>query len=394
MRINWFSNSPAACTGYGNQTKIFTPRLAKLLDKGLSITAFYGVQSGVLNINGIKVYPSFKHPYGQDVIGAHAVWDQADAVITLLDIWVVQSENIPMPWFPWFPVDHEPMPANVLASARKATKGIVMSKFGKRMAEQAGLDVWYVPHAVDTKIFKPLDREEARDHLEWPQDKFIVGMVAANKGNPSRKAFYEQIAAFAALHHEHPDTMLYLHTDAGLSGGDVVNLPKFIKRMGLKLGEDVVFCDPYHYGLGFPDEYMVDAYNAMDVLTNVAMGEGFGIPILEAQACGTPVIVGDWTSMSELCFAGWKIDKAEALPVYHDFFDAFQWQATTAAIYDRLEQAYAAKGDYDLRNQARRGALPYDADDVTRKYWKPVLKEMEQIINDKSATSFEQVVKA
>ncbi len=83
---------------------------------------------------------------------------------------------------------------------------------------------------------------------------------------------------------------------------------------------------------------MVDAYNAMDVLTNVALGQGFGIPILEAQACGTPVIVGDWTSMSELCFAGWKVAKEEALPVYHDFFDAFQWQATTAAIYDRLDR--------------------------------------------------------
>ncbi len=382
MRLNWFSNSPAACTGYGNQTKIFTPRLAKLLDKGLSITAFYGVQSGVLNINGIKVYPSFKHPYGQDVIGAHAVWDQADAVISLLDIWVVQSENIPMPWFPWFPIDHEPIPEPVLAKARQATKGIVMSKFGKRMAEMAGLDVWYVPHAVDTNIFKPLDRTEAREHLKWPQDKFIVGMVAANKGNPSRKAFYEQIAAFAALHHERPDTMLYLHTDMGTNGGDVVNLPKFINRMGLKIGEDVLIADPYMYGLGYPDQFMVDAYNAMDVLTNVSLGEGFGIPILEAQACGTPVIVGDWTSMSELCFAGWKIDKAEALPVYHDFFDAFQWQATTAAIYDRMEQAYAAKGDYELRNQARRGALPYDADAVTRRYWKPVLKEMREIIGE------------
>ena len=380
MRLNWFSNSPAACTGYGNQTKIFTPRLAKLLDKGLSITAFFGVQSGVLNINGIKVYPSFKHPYGQDVIGAHAVWDQADAVISLLDIWVVQPENIGMPWFPWFPIDHEPIPANVLAKARQATKGIVMSKFGKRMAEQAGLDVWYVPHAVDTNIFKPLDRQEAREHLKWPQDKFVVGMVAANKGNPSRKAFYEQIAAFAALHANHPDTMLYLHTDEGTHGGEVVDLVKFINRMGLKIGEDVIFADPYMYGLGYPDNYMVDAYNAMDVLTNVSLGEGFGIPILEAQACGTPVIVGDWTSMSELCFAGWKVLKEEAVPVYHDYFDAFQWQATTAAIYDRMEQAYAAKGDYELRNQARRGALPYDADDVTRKYWKPVLKEMEQIV--------------
>jgi len=135
---------------------------------------------------------------------------------------------------------------------------------------------------------------------------------------------------------------------------------------------------------------MVDAYNGMDVLTNVALGEGFGIPILEAQACGTPVIVGDWTSMSELCFAGWKVLKEEALPIYHDYFDAFQWQANAAAIADRMEQAYQAKGDQLLRNQARRGALPYDADDITRQYWKPVLKEMQEIIADK--TSFEKAV--
>jgi len=380
MRLNWFSNSPAATTGYGVQTKLFVPRLAKLLDKGISVTAFFGVQSGVLNINGIKVYPNYKHPYGQDIIGAHAEWDRADAVVTLVDAWVIQNENIGLPWFPWFPIDHEPMPANVLAKVRQAAKPIVMSKFGKRMAEQVGLAVWYVPHGVDTSIFKPLDREEAREHLKWPQDKFIVGMVAANKDNPSRKAFHEQIAAFAALHAAHPDTVLYLHTDDGTHGGSGVDLIKFIRRMGLVIGEDVLICDQYMNSLGFPDSYMVDVYNGLDVLTNVAMGEGFGIPILEAQACGTPVIVGDWTSMSELCFAGWKVDKAEAMPIYHDFFDAFQWQATAGAIADRMEQAYAAKGDYELRNKARRGALPYDADDVTRRYWKPVIREMQEMI--------------
>jgi hypothetical protein len=30
MRINWFSNSPWASTGYGVQTRLFVPRIRKL----------------------------------------------------------------------------------------------------------------------------------------------------------------------------------------------------------------------------------------------------------------------------------------------------------------------------------------------------------------------------
>jgi glycosyltransferase involved in cell wall biosynthesis len=275
------------------------------------------------------------------------------------------------------------MPENVRQAVSRAAKGIVMSKFGKRMAEQAGLDVFYVPHGVDTNIFKPLDRDEARERIKLPKDKFIVGMVAANKGNPSRKAFNEQIAAFAALHLAHPDTMLYLHTYDGAGGGDSVNLVKWINRLGLKIGVDVIFCDQYMNTIGFPDPYMVDLYNSLDVLTNVSKGEGFGIPIIEAQACGTPVIVGDWTSMGELCMSGWKVDKSQAMPMYEDRFDAFQWLATTESIYALMEKAYEHRGDVEMRNAARRGALKYDADKITERYWKPVLKEMGEMLSNK-----------
>ena len=381
MRINWFSNSPAASTGYGVQTKLFVPRLAKLLDGGISVTAFYGVQGGILNIGGIKVYPGYRDPHGTDIIGAHAIQDGADAIISLVDAWILKDKRLPVPWFPWFPVDHEPMPVIVRDAVSQATKGIVMSMFGKRMADQAGLDVFYVPHGVDTKVFKPLDRNEARERLKWPKDKFIVGMVAANKDNPSRKAFCEQIAAFKILQVEHHgDCVLYLHTDDGMNGGNGVNLRQFCNRMGLKVGEDVIFSDQYMTILGFPDGYMVDVYNALDVLTNVSRGEGFGVPIIEAQSCGTPVIVGDWTSMSELCFGGWKAVKDKTLPVYTDFFDAFQYQATAGATYELMEQAYQKRGDQELRDKAQQGALEYDVDLITEKYWKPVINEMREMI--------------
>lgn len=392
MKINWHSNAPWSSTGYGNQTRLFAPRIQQLGYK-IGITAFYGLQGGMADWRGIRVYPLGKHPYGQDIIGASAQFDGADAIITLMDAWVVQPENTaPLPWFPWFPIDCEPIPWNVLTSVRKATKGITMSKFGQQQAEAAGLETWYIPHGVETNVFAPTTG--SRERLKWPTDKFIVGMVAANKGVPPRKSFFEQIAAFAALHREKKDTLLYLHTDDGTHGGESVDLVDYCTKLGLRVGwmnnstvrdeTDVLFSDQYTNLIGLPDPYMVDVYNGLDVMMLCSMGEGFGIPLIEAQACGCPVVTGDWTSMGELMFSGWKISKAEARPTYHPYFKAWQWAVNPESVADRLFKAYEMRGNADYRKRARDGALRYDADKVAEKYWKPVLAEMEKMLTEYS----------
>jgi glycosyltransferase involved in cell wall biosynthesis len=139
---------------------------------------------------------------------------------------------------------------------------------------------------------------------------------------------------------------------------------------------NVVFCDQYHNILGFPSSYMVDVYRAADVLLSPSMGEGFGLPILEAQACGCPVIVGNWTSMPELCFAGWKVSGQR----FYTPIGSFQYIPNIRDITWALRDAYAAKGNAELREQARQGALAYDADLVAETYWKPVLTKIEEEI--------------
>lgn len=393
MNINWFSNAPWTSVGYGNQTRLFTPRI-RALGHEVTITAFYGLSGARLNWNGMPVFPLVRHPYGQDVISDHATFAGADCIISLLDVWVCQPEQITLPWFPWFPIDHEPIPNKVLEKARQATKGITMSRFGQRMAEQAGLDTYYIPHGVETDVFKPGDLAAARMRMGLPADAFIVGMVAANKGNPPRKAFYEQIAAFAALKAKHSDALLYLHTDDGTHGGEVVNLPQYCARMGLKPQTDVIFVDQYANALGLPDSYMVDMYNAFDVMTLASMGEGFGIPLIEAQSCGCPVITGEWTAMGELVFGGWKIGKDEASPEYHDYFDAFQWRVNPGAVAERMFAAYEMRGNHDYRTRARAGALAYDADKITEKYWKPVLEDIAANLAERKPVSFAEAVSA
>jgi glycosyltransferase involved in cell wall biosynthesis len=374
VRILWHSNSPWASTGYGNQTKLFTPRIRDL-GHDVGISAFWGLEGGLLGFMGMPVYPRAFHPFGNDVVGAHGDHFHADIILSLTDAWVLDAKMFqPTKWVPWFPVDHDPLPAKVFSSINQAYDRIVFSKFGEKMVQDSGLSCRYVPHGVETKVFRPLDQQECRKRIGFQTDRFVVGMVAANKGNPSRKAFEPQIRAFAEFSRKHDDALLYIHSCVATGGENQgVNLVELCNVNGLTIGHNVIFSDQYTNVLGFPDNYMVDMYNSFDVFMLVSMGEGFGIPILEAQACGCPVIVGDWTSMSELCFSGWKVDKKDAVPFWTPLA-SYQFMPKYEAILDKLEASYEMRGNKDYRSRARDGALAYDADKITEKYWKPVLE--------------------
>ena len=278
---------------------------------------------------------------------------------------------------PWYPVDHVNMPANVRRNIGQAYARIAMSKFGRDITNASGLDCYYIPHGVDTSIMKPIDKAEARKFLNLPQDKYIMGMVAMNKGNPSRKSFVEILTAFAMFKKVHPDSLFYLHThksDHGEAGG--INIPELLLNLGLQLGKDVLMPDQYLYMLGYDDTFMANMYSSLDVHVLVSKGEGFGIPILEAQACGTPVIVGDWTAMSELCFSGQKVSMKDADPEYTGIA-AYQMKPRVRAIELAMHAEYNKPSP---RKLAREKALEYDVNVIMEKYWIPTLKELQEKI--------------
>ena len=71
--------------------------------------------------------------------------------------------------------------------------------------------------------------------------------------------------------------------------------------------------DNIHY-LGFvSDEELAKVYNLASLFVFASFYEGFGLPPLEAMACGTPVVCSNLTSMPEIC-----LDAA----IYCDAYDA------------------------------------------------------------------------
>lgn len=382
MKILLHSNAPWAHTGYGQQTAQLATRLR---DAGheVALSTFYGLEGAEMEWGGMRVFPTDHTKFGKAMlpyyVGEIAGRDtdpREVLVLTLMDVWALTAQSLSrLRLASWTPVDHEPMPPRLGEYfASTGARPIAMSRFGETQLKEAGFDPLYAPHAVDTNVMRPLGgRDELRRALKVPEDAFVVGMVANNKGTgPPRKAFPQVMQAFSIFHRDHPDSVLYLHSEVfGLDAG--VNLLALARICGIP-DTALATTDQLRMHLGIPGEAMAAVYNVFDVLANPSYGEGFGIPIIEAQACGVPVIVNDCTSMPELLGAGWLVDG-------DDFYDpphgAWYKCPSVAEIYQAIEQAYETRGDQQLREQAREFALAYDADCVFAEYWTPVLDQLE-----------------
>src|SRR5258708_7524408 len=222
-------HGPAAGPGPHGLIESWAPDQPLGVDHDVALSVYYGLQGAQMQWNGMTCYPSYSAPYGADVIVPHALkhfgaekcrsMEEASAkgiIITLGDVWTFESPLLDQLCVgSWVPVDHLDVPQVVAGwFGVMGAIPIAMSRFGEAALQRAGLNPLYVPHGVETSVFTPGDKAAAREATGLPEDAFVVAMVANNVGRDgNRKAFAEQIRAFARLRAQHSDAMLILHTD-------------------------------------------------------------------------------------------------------------------------------------------------------------------------------------
>jgi glycosyltransferase involved in cell wall biosynthesis len=141
-----------------------------------------------------------------------------------------------------------------------------------------------VPHGVDTTTFRPsIDRTAVREALKLPGFTFAnVSAMTHNKGIDLL------LQAFAIVSQKHPDARLLLK-----GSDDLYKSQSLIRRTlrGLPEGAASRLEGRIVYGGNVATmATMAEFYQLADVYVAPYRGEGFNLPVLEASACGTPVI--------------------------------------------------------------------------------------------------------
>lgn len=384
LRILWASNSPWVPSGYGKQTKHALDILSDLQHDGAPIEdvahySIYGLQGGKTRLGGRTVYGNpigFKDPWGGQMMVPYYKDAEANLLITLHDAWVFPPSLVTdTNWLPYYPVDHEPIPQAVQGMIQNAWGRLAMSRYGVEQSERLAMSpVDYAPHCYDANLIKALPeagQAAAREWFGFEPDTFMFGMVAHNLGTPARKAFAEVFAAFQKVVEREPKARLYVHAEAR-PGGVGVDLVQLAALYGID--KYVTYPDPDKMWTHFATDVEMNVlYNALDCLVSPSYGEGFGVPIIEAQGAGTPVITQDCTAMTEITHSGWCIPKGRA---WMSPQMAYQWMPEPEQIAEAMldcmgrDEARTADMSIEAEEWARAN---YDIRAVRDEHWKPLV---------------------
>ncbi|MER3396180.1 MAG: glycosyl transferase [Acidimicrobiia bacterium] len=208
------------------------------------------------------------------------------------------------------------IPREWVDAANRAVEVWVPSQFNVETFESSGVKrpIHKIPLGVDTDYFHPaitpykkFQRFTFLSLFEWGERKGPEILI---------KAFNEEFSLS-------DDVVLVI---ACTNWDPAVNIRASIERLELrkKRAPIIVYVNPQLEGY-----QMGTLYRAADIFVLPTKGEGFGLPILEAMACGVPPIATNWSGHTEFFdeSVGYPIEVQcmESAVAKCPYYEGFRW---------------------------------------------------------------------
>ena len=205
-------------------------------------------------------------------------------------LWEIEDEirsQIPMVYYHVW--DNFPAPVYNAKLYNSTDVICAISKVTHAIVEEVAPEVesYYIPHAVDSEVFKPLGRIAAenlrKNQLEDSKDKFIFFWNNRNARRKQSGTLLYWFKEFLERVGEDKATLI-MHTEPKDPNGQ--DLEHIAKELNMHDNGQVFFSKQK-----YPPNVLAEIYNMVDCTINISDAEGFGLATLESLSCGTPIIV-------------------------------------------------------------------------------------------------------
>lgn len=248
------------------------------------------------------------------------------------------------------------IPEDWILQANALDEVWVPSSFNKQTFLDSGLKVpvHVMPLGVNPDFYNPKIRPYR------PTDRFTF-LAVFEWGE--RKGAELLLRAYHRAFSQKDDVLLLakvINTDGG------VNVQKEIKALNLpENGAPVAIM----YNQDLPTHQMGSLYRSADCLVAPSRGEGWGMPHIEAMACGLPVIATDWSAPTDFMHesVAYPLRVSKLIPAIAKcpYYEGFRW-----AEPDEDHLVYLLRHVYENREEAAAKGQRASAEVLSKWTWR------------------------
>jgi glycosyltransferase involved in cell wall biosynthesis len=232
----------------------------------------------------------------------------------------------------WTLSEGEPVDRENIPYIQGADKTVAITKYtADKWKEITGDDYTVIYHGVDLDVFHPVSRQE-RDALRKEvtngtvsSDDYLISYIGRNQARkrpwiPFEIIHYLSTGAWGWTRENRPrrlewDPVARRHKDDKSievyadripvklwvhSGNDGTRWNFDLLEKQWNIAEHVLKTVGYSDQRGLPPDQMARIYQISDILSMLSGSEGFGVPIIEATACGIPTVYTDYAGCGEI----------------------------------------------------------------------------------------------
>jgi len=296
IKIGIFADKPFACTGFARVCDALARELAKK-----HMVYFFGrfgheelsapLEDGFLHqpypLNAPYLYvPCVGGVWDREVVVRIINHYKIDVVFTEDDWWSIfgigKATNFwKKPFHCLSPIDSLPIHINGMTNFKQLCNTVYVPNSAYKILKLKGINSIYLPHGVNTDVFKPSEKKLDRFCFSW------IGR------DDERKGLGRAILAYQKIYEKLGDSVLLIHADWTTPQGQLTK--KFISLSFKNFEKRFLFSQMQNN----PHSSMNSLYNLAHINLCTAKAGGFEMGVTESAAAEVPSIVTNWTFMNE-----------------------------------------------------------------------------------------------